>query len=109
MTTRTTSRSVTFESPFHLAGFDGDQAPGTYRVETTEELIQSLSFPAWRRTATTLHLPRSGAIEFVPIDPVELEANLMRDAGLTIRAPAEAPEFDEPVPPAAAVSDGPGF
>ncbi len=57
--TRTTSRTVTFTHPFTLSGVDGVQPAGSYVVETDEELIDSLSFPVYRRTATWLHLPGS--------------------------------------------------
>jgi hypothetical protein len=57
--TRTTSRTVTFTHPFALNGVDGVQPAGSYVVETDEELVDSLSFPVYRRTATWLHLPRS--------------------------------------------------
>jgi hypothetical protein len=84
MTTRTTSRTVTFSRPFTLSGIDGIQPAGTYTVETDEELIQELSFPAYRRIATLLLLPsHSGSTilaQIATIDPLELKAALERDA-----------------------------
>jgi hypothetical protein len=56
---------------------------GTYTVETEEELIQELSFPAYRRTATLILLlqPGSGTLaQIATIDPLELEVALERDA-----------------------------
>jgi hypothetical protein len=44
MTTRTTSKSVTFAHPFLLKGVDRILGAGDYRVVTDEELIQELSF-----------------------------------------------------------------
>jgi hypothetical protein len=79
MATRTLTRQVTFQRPFQLGGFDAVQAAGTYTVDTDEELIEQLSYPAWRRTGTTLRLPRAGATEFVPVDPEELSRALLRD------------------------------
>lgn len=79
MTTRTTTKQVTFRRPFLLTGFDAVQAAGTYAVDTDEEMIDALSYPVWRRTGATLHLPRAGAMEFVPIDPEELSRALLRD------------------------------
>ncbi|WP_377805842.1 hypothetical protein ABNQ38_04180 [Azospirillum sp. A29] len=74
--TRTTSRTVTFAHPFALSGVDGVQPAGSYIVETDEELIDSLSFPVYRRSATWLRLPQSNrgmAMEqTVLIDPDEL-------------------------------------
>jgi hypothetical protein len=80
MTTRTSSKHITFRLPFVLRGLDVAQPAGTYTVDTDEELIQALSFPAWRRTATTLKLVRGGITEYVPIDPKDLDEALARDA-----------------------------
>ena len=44
MTTRTTSKIVTFARPFTLKGVDRILPPGEYRVVTDEELIEELSF-----------------------------------------------------------------
>lgn len=55
---------------------------GTYTVDTDEELIDGLSFLAYRRIATLLHLPftsNRGVSEVIVIDPLELEAALKRD------------------------------
>ncbi len=77
MTMRTTRRIVTFTRPFFLSEVDGEQPPGSYNVDTDEELIEGLSFLAYRRVATFLHLPsistRSGMTQMVPIDPSDLE------------------------------------
>ena len=83
---RTHSRTVTFVRPFALRGVDGAQPPGTYTVETEEELIQGLSFPAYRRTATVMLLPAlqsgtTGSRQMATIDPLELQAAQARDAG----------------------------
>ena len=51
---RTTRKSVTFLHPFSLAGVDGKLEAGTYIVETVEELIDGLSFIAFRRVSTTI-------------------------------------------------------
>lgn len=84
MTTRTSHKSVTFTRPFSLGGIDGVQPAGTYTVETHEELLLGLSFPAYRRIATLMFLPlRSGGAfveQLVSIDPAELEAASRADA-----------------------------
>ena len=54
MTTRTTSRTIAFRRPFLLRGFDSERPAGAYVVDTEEELLESLSFPAWTRVATTI-------------------------------------------------------
>lgn len=90
MMTRTTTKTVTFGRPFALSGLEGVQPAGSYTVETDEELISSLSFTAFRRTATWLRLPgwregtrpSAGLSEVVAIDPVELERALASDAAL---------------------------
>lgn len=85
MTTRTAHRTVNFRQPFTLGGIDGLLAPGAYDVGTDEESIENLSFLAWRRVATTIQVHRNGATETHRIDPVDLDASLLRDAGRTIR------------------------
>lgn len=79
MTTRMTSRVVTFQRPFILAGFDQVRPPGSYTVETEEEQIDSISFPAWKRTMTIMHLKDGVTTEYHPIDPGELQEALLRD------------------------------
>lgn len=82
MTTRTTRTTVTFRCPFSLSAVDKVLPSGTYTVDTDEELIDGLSFLAYRRVATLLHLPctsNRGVSEMVAINPLELEAALKRD------------------------------
>jgi hypothetical protein len=81
MTVRTSRKSVTFTQPFSLTGFDEVQPAGTYTVETDEELLPGLSFPAYRRVATLIFLRSRGVEEVVNIDPLELKAAQERDAG----------------------------
>ena len=59
MTTRTTKSTVMFTRPFNLNGFDGEQPAGSYSVETDEELLEGVSFPAYRRMATMMQLDAS--------------------------------------------------
>jgi hypothetical protein len=85
MTVRTSRKSVTFTQPFSLTGIDEVQPAGTYTVETDEELLPGLSFPAYRRVATLIFLRSRGGgpivEEVVNIDPLELQAAQERDAG----------------------------
>ena len=59
MTTRTTSRMVTFSHPFFLNGIGEVRPAGTYTVETDEELVQEISFPVFCRTVMFMVLPGS--------------------------------------------------
>jgi hypothetical protein len=82
VTTRTTRKIVTFRRPFSLSAVDEVLPSGTYTVDTDEELIDGLSFLAYRRIATLLHLPctsNRGVSEVIAIDPLELEAAQKRD------------------------------
>ena len=84
MPTRTISAPVTFRRAFSLPGIDSPLPAGTYTVETDEELIEGLSFYAYRRVATMICLPAgSGPLGFsqtVPINPLDLEAAQAIDA-----------------------------
>lgn len=77
---RTTSKSVTFSRPFTVSGIEGTQSAGTYLVEFDEELIEGLSFSAYRRLSTRIHLPpgpsRPGITEIAQIEPDQVEAAL---------------------------------
>ena len=86
MTVRTSRKTVTFTRPFSLSGIDEAQPAGTYTVETDEELLPGLSFPAYRRIASLIFLRSrtGGAVveEVANVDPLELQAAQERDAGL---------------------------
>jgi len=90
MATRTTKKTVTFTKPFILKNVDEVLPAGAYTVETDEEPLEGISFLAFRRVLTLLHLPGkpgSAVIESVmTIDPTDLDVALERD-----RAPACAP------------------
>jgi hypothetical protein len=83
-TTRTDKRTVTFTKSFQIQGIEGLQPPGSYRVDTDEESIDNLSFRAWRRTATMIHIHRNGLTQVFRVDPTDLEASLLRDSDQTI-------------------------
>ena len=57
MTIRTSCMTVAFKRPFALSGMDEMQPAGTYTIEIDEELLEGLSFPAYRRIATSILLP----------------------------------------------------
>jgi len=79
MVMRTESKDVVFVRPFILDGMDAVQPAGTYTVQTEEERLDTLSFPAWRRVSTVLRLARAGQTEYLPVDPGQLHEALMRD------------------------------
>lgn len=77
--TRVTSTTVTFVRPFILDGFGELQRPGSYVVDTEEELIDTSTVVAWKRISTVIQLPRHGAIEHLSINPDQLTEALRRD------------------------------
>lgn len=83
MTRRTTTSTVTFKHPFTIEGLEGWQPAGSYVVDTEEELLQDLSFPAWRRVHTSLRVPhRPGSWvthQDVTLDSATIEAALTAD------------------------------
>ncbi len=96
MATRTTSKTVTFHRPFRLKGVDRPLPPATHRVLTEEDLIEGLSFPAYRRVSTAIFVPAptGSAVEMVMIDPADLQAAQEQDAA----TPNAAQEQDAAVP-----------
>jgi hypothetical protein len=49
---RTRTRTVVFRESFTLSAFEGSQPAGIYQVESDEELLPTVSAPAYRRVAT---------------------------------------------------------
>ena len=84
MTMRTSSNTVTFRRSFRLKGVDRMLPPADYRVVTDEELIEGLSFPAYRRISTMIFVPApsGSAVEMATVDPLDLETALEQDAAM---------------------------
>jgi hypothetical protein len=84
MTIRTISKTITFRRSFCVKGVDRLLPPADYQVMTDEELIEGLSFPAYRRVSTVMFVPaESGcAVEMVTIDPSNLQAAQEQDAAM---------------------------
>ena len=82
MIARTLHKIVAFRRPFLLTGVDRTLPAGDYRVVTDEELIEGLSFPAYRRVATMIFVPgqNRSTIEMVTVNPLDLQAAQDRDA-----------------------------
>lgn len=95
MTTRTTKKTVTFARPFTLNPLDEVLEPGDYEIEIDEELLGGLSFFAYRRLFTLVHLPAKaghpGLTRTLSIDPNELDAAITRDAFLALGGADAAP------------------
>ena len=54
--TRSTRLTIDFPIAFSLRGCPQRLSPGVYLVETDEQLIESLSFSAYQRIKTFIHL-----------------------------------------------------
>src|SRR5689334_20259585 len=82
MLTRSRDHTWTFNKAFVLNGVGRPLPAGSYRVVTDEELIEGLSFPAYRRVATMMFVPGSNgsSLEMLTVDPADLQAAHERDA-----------------------------
>jgi hypothetical protein len=62
MTSRSRREAIHFKHPLLIKDVDRLLPPGDYEVITDEEMIESLSFPSFRRVATMILIP--GAAPF---------------------------------------------
>jgi hypothetical protein len=96
MTTRTRTETLTFSNSFRLTGLDEQIPAGTYEVEIEEERLGDVSFPAYRRVLTLLHLgstPLSpGTTRTVSTDQQALDTAIAHD-----RAPGQPGRAGLPV------------
>ncbi|WP_243627990.1 hypothetical protein [Rhodovulum sp. BSW8] len=78
---------MTFSNRFTLPGHPGDLPAGDYEVLVEEELLQGLSFEAYRRTATYLKVRgrggHAGRTELRAISDSDLKEALSRDQTAT--------------------------
>ena len=82
MLSRTTTSLVTFVHPFVVAGYADElpPGPGGYELFAEDEVMQSHSFMAYRRTATHLLIRwATGGAELRPIEHRDLEMTLAQD------------------------------
>lgn len=80
MSIRTSTRSVTFRRPFFIAGIEKQLPAGVYVIETDEKLLENVSFLAYQRVSTVIHLPpKNGYSTTLTVDPNELDSALKRD------------------------------
>src|SRR4030095_7630409 len=86
MTIRTTKRIVSFVRPFMLGEFSEQFPAGRYSIETDEELLDGMYFPAYMRGTTSMQLIADrrcrGITEPAVIDSFQLDAALALDAVL---------------------------
>ncbi|MGR3622413.1 hypothetical protein [Pseudophaeobacter sp.] len=86
MNMRSSRLMVTFANPFALAGYPGELLPGDYEVVVEEELLQGLSFEAYRRVATYMLVHgrrgRVGRTELRLITQNDLDEALSRDRAI---------------------------
>jgi hypothetical protein len=84
MTERTLESEITFSRPFALSPLVVPLDAGTYRLLVDEELIEGLSFPAYRRTATHLEIPalgvNIGTRQLLQVHPRDVEEAMKKDA-----------------------------
>jgi hypothetical protein len=95
MTLRTTRANVTFKRPFHLDGFGEAFPAGEYSIETNDEMVPDVSFPAYRRVATSIRRVTPASLPVllrtaVP-DPLDLAAALINDRSAGSDAPIDKP------------------
>jgi hypothetical protein len=85
MSERVARESVTFAKPFYVEGLGREQPAGTYQVEIVEELIEGLSFLAYRVVSTSIVLPLDGggahSYQYVPINSALVRAALSKADG----------------------------
>jgi hypothetical protein len=75
MTVRSRRETITFKHPFRIRGVDRLLPAGAYEVITDEEMIEGLSFVAFRRIATMIVVPAAAprlAMERISIGSVDL-------------------------------------
>jgi len=79
VTTRTTTRTVTFKRPFSLEEIEGPLPAGAYSVETEEETLDGLSFVAYRRLSTHILIASLDGRRMQAINPAGLERAIASD------------------------------
>jgi hypothetical protein len=89
MEPRITTSTVAFAHPFLLPGHEAELGAGIYEFLVEEELLQGVSFEAYRRTASWLMVgnPRhpQAPFEMRDVSPRDLDAALDRDRATTDR------------------------
>jgi hypothetical protein len=84
MTVRSRRETVTFVHPFRIKGIGRLLPAGAYEVVTDEEMIDSLSFAAFRWVATMIMVPaesHGSTMEMISINSLDLSDARRTDAG----------------------------
>jgi len=79
ITIRTTCATVTFAAPFRLKGVGETLPPGSYKIETDEEVIEGFDRIAFRRVGTLIYVPTESGMRMCTVDGAELTAALAAD------------------------------
>ena len=90
MQNRTRREDIVFKRPFMLKGWAEPQPAGAYAVDTEEELVEGLSFPAYRGVSTTIMrqgTPGGALVEMIPVDSRELAKARAADGAAGESAP----------------------
>lgn len=86
MANRSVESFVTFRRPFSVGNDVSDQPPGAYKLLIEEELIEGLSFSAYRRVSTVLEIPAMGIVsavrQFINVTQSDINKALENDASL---------------------------
>jgi hypothetical protein len=91
MQSRTQRAIHIFSKPFRLESSGKSHAAGTYAVETEEEMIEGLSFPAYRHVATTM-IPQQRA-PWQPIQVYQVDRDELAGAIATSGSPGSVPQI----------------
>jgi hypothetical protein len=87
MNIRSSRSTVSFSAPFTLSVYQGELPAGDYVVLVEEEVLEGLSFEAYRQTATYLLVQgkggHAGRTEMRPITQNDLQEALSRDRAAT--------------------------
>ena len=84
---KTTRKTYVFSAPFNLTGFDQSFPAGQYNVEIEEQMMEGMSFVAFKRIATTMRmihaadgLAKPGLVNNTfNIDPRDFELAILKD------------------------------
>lgn len=84
MLEKTSERLIEFRHPFQIGALVTPLEAGTYRMTVEEELIEGLSFPAYRTVSSHLEIPAIGHAlgrsQYLQVTVEEIDTALQQDA-----------------------------